>query len=772
MQVRIFDLETTTAKYFKRKASPFNQQNYIVAYGWKDTGDTENKGFYCQSKDDEAHKNFYIPDHIDLLVGHNLKFDMMWIWEHPSFIKFIERGGKIWDTQLAQYILMAQEQKWHWASLQDCSIYFGGDPKYDIVKDMWESGMDTPEIPEDILMEYLLGGERAGLGDIGNTELVFQGQLAMATEQGQLRTIMNRMESLLATTEMEYNGLKVDRELGVSIAKELEIELAELQEGLVKLLPELPAAAEFNWGSAYHVSALLFGGAMVYEEWEQHLDPLTNEPMFAQMTVKEPMVDDDGNPVLFKSGKNAGEQKTRNVTRPDPSKPKGAKKEKLFMFPGLCVAEKSWAGKRELRCGTPVYSTDKDTIDHLVAHRMGGELPAMLAKRAKLDKDLGTYYLKWDAKKNEFTGMLSMVDGNGMLHGSINHCATKTSRLSSSDPNLQNIPRGDTSDIKRVFISRFADGQMMEIDYSQLEVIVQGALSMDRQLCADIIEGVDFHCKRLSAKLNEPYAQVRAICKDDEHPLNPEYSVMRTHIKGFTFQRAYGAGAAAIAASTGVTVEEVETLIRNEDLLYPGVGAFDNEVEKTILATAQTFKEQDPCRDYAFRVYQKGTWTAPTGTMYRWRQHDAPDYMKRNGVSMTFSPTERKNWPVQGTGGEVVQMALGKLFRNFVKRGWWSGAKNAPALMVNTVHDCVWYDTKPDVTVEVAEVATRIMQNIPAYLMEKFSWEVSVPFRVEAEAGPNMRELHHLKTKQVAPCTPEWLAGGDAVDYTLSIEII
>lgn len=772
MQYRVFDLETTTKSRFKRKASRFHPENFIVAYGWKDRGQEVPTGIYCHTPDDPGHAEFYIPDHIDLLVGHNLKFDMTWIWDHPSFIAFIQRGGRIWDTQLAQYILMGMEQKWHWASLQDCSIYFGGDPKYDIVKEMWESGMDTTEIPEDILMEYLLGGPRAGLGDIGNTEHVFTAQLALAQEQGQLHTIMNRMESLLATTEMEWNGLKVDKELGLSIAKELQAELDSLGAEMTAILPEMPPELEFNWGSAYHVSALLFGGPVVYEKWEQHTCPLTGVPLFAKMDIDEPLLDEEGNQVFFKSGKNAGMPKTRKVKVDDPSRPKGAKKEHMFHFPGMCTPEKGWAGKRTLRDGTPVYSTDKDVIDHLVGHGMGGQLPKLLRARAKLDKDLGTYYIKYDEKKNEYTGMLSLVDEHGILHGSLNHCATKTSRLSSSDPNLQNIPRGDTSDSKKVFVSRFVDGMVVEIDYSQLEVIVQGALSGDKNLCADIIAGVDFHCKRLAAKLNQPYAEVRAICKNDEHPLNPEYSVMRTHIKGFTFQRAYGAGAAAIAASTGMTVEEVETLIANEDKLYPGVGAFDVEIERTILATATTHKEQDPNRDYFFRPFQKGSWTAPTGTKYVWRQWDAPDYMKQQGITMTFSPTERKNWPVQGTGGEVVQMALGKLFRNFVKRGWWSGNKNAKALMVNTVHDCVWYDTQPEVTELVSEVATRVMQNIPAYLKEVFKWSVNVPFRVEAECGPNMKELHHMKTKQIAPCTPEWDTDHEAREYTLSIDII
>ena len=89
----------------------------------------------------------------------------------------------------------------------------------------------------------------------------------------------------------------------------------------------------------------------------------------------------------------------------------------------------------------------------------------------------------------------------------LNHTSTVTTRLSSSNPNLQNLPRKDKSKVKRIFRSRAKGGLMLEADYSQLEVVVQGVLSKDKQLCQDLRDRIDFHCKRVGIKHNVSYEE-------------------------------------------------------------------------------------------------------------------------------------------------------------------------------------------------------------------------------------------------------------------------
>jgi hypothetical protein len=184
-----------------------------------------------------------------------------------------------------------------------------------------------------------------------------------------------------------------------------------------------------------------------------------------------------------------------------------------------------------------------------------------------------------------------------------------------------------------------------------------------------------------------------------------------------------------------MTVEKVKEMIVVEEKMYPGVEKFHVGVEKEINATAEAFR--DPERGY--RVFRKGTWQAPTGTLYGWRSWDSPKFMKDRGIDDTFSPPEIKNYPTQGTGGEIVQMILGVLWRYFVKTDNW-GDK---AFLVNTVHDCIWFDLHPDVADEVLAVSKKIMESVPQLLKHFFDIDCPVPFPVDVEIGDNMLELKH-----------------------------
>ena len=111
---------------------------------------------------------------------------------------------------------------------------------------------------------------------------------------------------------------------------------------------------------------------------------------------------------------------------------------------------------------------------------------------------------------------------------------------------MQNLTRADydaetgkfKSEVKAMFVSRFGeDGRMVEIDYSQLEVVVQGLLSLDKNLCADLNNKVDFHCKRVALKNSVSYEFALFACKKEEHPEHAKWKKERTKCKIFSFQR-------------------------------------------------------------------------------------------------------------------------------------------------------------------------------------------------------------------------------------------
>lgn len=771
----VFDLETETHISHKRKANPFDERNWVVMRGWKFQG--ENRGYASYYPTHNRASYLHIPEDVVLLVGFNLKFDLLWelAQGNKELREFFKRGGRIWDCQYVEYLLRGMTQDAQMVALDDIIESYGGRRKIDEVKLLWEAGVKTSEISESLLADYLLGthAEQRNSGDIGNTELIFLGQIKKAKAFGMTKMIEDRMDGLLCTTEMEFNGLKVDIAVAGARLKVLMEDLAKQTTVLKNSLPELPW--EFNWNSRIQVSCLLFGGTVKYEVREPYPDE--NSPDgWARLRTKETnwylkdgtLTDKEPDPftskqyLKVKSGKKMGEYKTKQVDGWGEKKIKW--QDRFHVLPRQVEPQKEWKGaetdaerSEKYPEGKPIYSTAGEVIEEVLARNPHLGFLKAYDKLSALNKEIGTYYVTVN-EKGEKKGMLTCVmPSNHMLHHKLNHTSTVTSRLSSNDPNLQNLPRVDEdkvsgeakSEVKRMFISRFgAKGRMVEIDYSQLEVVIQGVLSGDRQLCEDLNNRVDFHCKRVAAKFKISYEDAVKWCKpkDGAPPFHPEGvdpgisgPVERTKCKIFSFQRAYGAGAAKIALTTGMPIEEVEELIENEDRLYPGVVAFHDNVKDAVNQSAEPFNAFCEIRNN-YRVFRRGYYVAPTGTRYAFRTFHAPDYLQKRGIEQTFSPTQIKNYPTQGTGGEFVQAILGKLFRHFAANDNYGGK----AFLVNTVHDCVWFDCHEDVYEQVAKGAMRIMQSIPEFYNSRHGMNINVPFPVEAEYGLNMMDLHHF----------------------------
>lgn len=769
MKVLTFDLETENHTLNKRKASPFDPRNYIVEAGWSwNGGKVESQRYDEWHKEEVMAAQFDKLEKGDYIVGFNIKFDLLWVWWQPSLQRALKRGAVIYCGQYAEYLLGGHTQDVQMCAMNDVAEQYGGGCKIDAVKEMWEDGYLTSQIPPDLLHDYLVGTDEI-VGDVRNTYLIFAGQIKRmkAEHPPEFRKMLKfRMDGLLATTEMEYNGVFCDKEVGEELRKDLVLELEKASEELNTFIPELPPELVFNWGSTTHKSCLIFGGVVKYEKWVAHTDENGNV-LYAQMDVKYPLFDNVPIPPeqckkagelyvievnagqgdfehndkhykvqdTFKSGKRTGEGKTKIVKVDNPDKPKGAKKPHYFKFDGYTKPHPSWKTEQTDAYGNPLYRTGAKVVDKLAER--GLPFTTALVKRTGLDKDLGTYYWKED-KKGKRKGMLELVDDKGIIHHKLNHTSTVTSRLSSSDPNLQNVPRGDTSNVKKMFKSRFGEsGRMAEIDYSQLEVVVQGVLSQDPNLCQDLRDKVDFHCKRLAAKLGEDYQHVWDMCHTVE---DPEYKKGRTDAKIFSFQRAYGAGADTIATETGMPRSEVDALIEAEERLYPLVKEFDTNLEAEINANRIPTSNNLFIEGVAFKQGE-AHWDSPTGTRYIWREGIAPEFMHKHGKYTGFSPTERKNYPVQGFGGEIVQTMLGLLFRYMLENDRFGGE----ILLVNTVHDCVWLDGHGDKFEAVVREAQAILESVPETFNTAFpELNITVPFPCESELGTDMFDMNVL----------------------------
>jgi DNA polymerase I-like protein with 3'-5' exonuclease and polymerase domains len=403
-----------------------------------------------------------------------------------------------------------------------------------------------------------------------------------------------------------------------------------------------------------------------------------------------------------------------------------------------------YAGKRFLVCGTPVYSTSGEVLDALAVH--GFETAKLLSRRAQLEKDNGTYYISYDYNKDgsvkKVKGMLQHVGPDGIVHHSLNTCATVTGRLSSSNPNLQNLPRDGTSKVKQMFTSRFGDdGVIIEVDYSALEVVMLAALSGDEGLLKELIAGTDMHCLRLAAKLGEAYESVVEKCNNREHPDHKRYKQMRTDIKAPSFAAQYGASASGIAFATGVSLEYAQGFLDTEAKLFPRAIAFRQVIRDAVTKTGDLPEGlQRECDDAGFwTVYRRGYWQSPGGTRYSFRQYS---HYRDGKQIMDYKDTQIANYWCQGESGYMMTLSAGRVIRWLISKNFFDGK----AYLINNVHDALYLDCHKTVAREAGLSVAAIMQDAPKYMSEQLGYNIAhVPFPAKAEMGPSMydkTEIH------------------------------
>lgn len=738
MSYVVWDVETTIKSSYKRKGNPFDPDNFVVMSGYKRKFGKV-LGDYFGINPKPADWFTKLLEGTRLLVGQNIKFDILYALndaEHGEanrivWMEWVADGGNVWDIQLAEYLLNGMGMDDQMLSLDDLAPRYGGNVKFDEVKALWQAGVNTPDINPALLKQYLLGttasdGSTLDHGDIGNTEVVFLGQLERARVCGQVKSILMNMGSLLCTIEMEFNGMAVDFALGVQHAEELAIKVAALSVELDAFLPaDLPF--QFNWGSNAQKSAMIFGGSVPYKKRM----PILREDgsqAYSQMTVKEPMLDEDGCVVTYKSGKNAGEIKYRNVTKDDPDKPKSRLEDFLYEFPGVTEPSKRWATATEGQ-----YKVGAKIIEELGTR----DIPflASLSKITSLSKDLTTYYIVTDPETGESKGMLTLVQADGIIHHMLNHTSTVTGRFSSSNPNLQNLPKGDKSQVKMLFVSRFKNGKIIQSDFSSLEVYVQAILTRCKQLIEDLKAGLDMHCLRVSQKEAIEYEEAYRLCVVEKVK---EWVVKRTKAKIFSFQRAYGAGATKIATEGKMPLEDVEALIEVEKKRYPEVETFYEKLTAEIKANSRKGSKYFPHPDFPAAMCNPrvSTMRTPDNKLYSYVESESPEFLAKRGTFTSFSPTEIKNYVVQGEGGEWAKAAMWLAIRAFYKRGSFGGL----ALLVNQVHDALYVDADEKVALDAAVLLEACMVAASEFMEWYFDWNVPVPVPSDTSWGANMME--------------------------------
>lgn len=381
MTYLVVDVETTTSN----KGNPFDETNKLMYVGVD--SDVYPIEYLDTPYRDRLNTIQSRIDNVDTLVGFNIKFDLHWLAKYG--IMFSDK--RIWDCQVVHFILSGQSDTY--PSLNSVCAYYGLDSKLDIVAEQyWKNGIDTKDIPQDILEEYLKQ-------DVELTRQVYLKQL----EQVKTNPLLSRLVSLhnqdlLVLQEMEFNGLLYDEDRSNELAKQLDEDIVELD----RILFEYHNCDSINLNSVDHLSAFLYGGSI-------------------RLRRRVPCG-------FFKTGDRAGQPKERW-------------EEYEVEFPRLV---KPLKGSELAKEG--LYSTDESTLRSLRGSKKAMEAIEILLKRAELEKRVSTYY----------RGLIKLREeskwSKGKIHGQLNQCVARTGRLSSSKPNLQNFD----GEIKQLFFSRFA----------------------------------------------------------------------------------------------------------------------------------------------------------------------------------------------------------------------------------------------------------------------------------------------------------------------------
>ena len=341
-----------------------------------------------------------------------------------------------------------------------------------------------------------------------------------------------------------------------------------------------------------------------------------------------------------------------------------------ILFKKLKIVEKAKKTK------TGQYVTSEEVLQQL---KNKHEIVADILEHRGLKKLLGTYIDALPSLINKRTGH---------IHTSFNQTITATGRLSSSDPNLQNIPiRGeDGKEIRKAFIPE-PGCLFFSADYSQIELRVMAHLSQDENMIRVFSEGKDLHAATAANIYKKP---IEEVTRDE-----------RTKSKRANFGIIYGITVFGLAERLDIPREEAKMLIDGYFATFPQVHDY-MEKSKEI-------------------ARQKGYVTTLFG-----RRRYLPDINSHNATVRGFAERNAINAPIQGTAADIIKVAMIRIFQRFK-------AENIKSKMILQVHDELNFSVLPEEKEKVEKIVLEEMQN---------AISLAVPLVADSGFGSNWLEAH------------------------------
>ncbi len=335
--------------------------------------------------------------------------------------------------------------------------------------------------------------------------------------------------------------------------------------------------------------------------------------------------------------------------------------------------------------GEVLFSEDKLNLPHQKKTKSGystnAEVLEFLKDKHPIIPEILEYRTLSKLKSTYCDGLLKVIDNDGRIHSTLNQTETRTGRISSTEPNLQNIPvRTELGRELRRFFNAKDGFVLVDADYSQIELRVLASMAEDEIMKKAFIENLDIHTATASQVFGVPMEDVSS---DD-----------RRKAKAVNFGIVYGIGAFSLSNDIGTSVQEADRYIKGYLANYSGVAAF---MEKC--------KSDAKSKGYAETVFG--------------RRRYLPELTSSNANLRNFGERVAMNMPIQGTAADIIKIAMIKV--------WERLKREVPeAHLIMQVHDELIIEAPQSKQEEVSLLLKQEMENAVT---------MSVPFIADVNCG-------------------------------------
>ena len=667
------DVENTiTKRDDKKHLDPFEPTNRLVLVGAKKEDNTyyifDEKNNFCGLQE--------LLDQATILIGHNIAYDLVWLWECG-----FKYDGPVFDTMLAEYVLQRGIKEP--LSLEACAERNKLDTKkQDTLKEYFKKGLNVDEIPRVELIEYLQADLRA------TQELSQKQILKLNTEEysSLMRTVelTNRVAFILA--KIYQTGFSVDLSKLEEVKKEFVNEKKTIENKLKVMVKELMGDMPINLNSPEQLSWIIYSRKPKDKTmWTHCFDRYMAKDLFNR-TIK------DNSNIVYKTKavhcefcKGYGkEYKVRKDGVPYAKQPTCKKCDGLGYLQistneiaGLKLSPPSskWVSANGFSVNKVYLEILKENVKHNKSAKHIHDFLSNIERLSALDTYLSSFV----------EGISSYVKSDNKLHVRLLQHRTATGRFSGADPNMQNMPRGGTFPVKKVFVSRFKGGKILEADFAQLEFRTAAYLSQDKVAMNEIKNNFDVHS--YTANIITGAGQ----------------KTSRQDAKAHTFAPLYG------ATGFGRSKAEAEYYTHFTQK-YKGIGVWHTRLAKEAITEKRITTESG-------------------------RQFSFPD-VRRFPSGKVSNATQIKNYPVQSFAtADIVPLILTKIYERL---------ENMKSCIVNTVHDSIVIDIHPEEEKQILYIIKDINNNMTNIINTFYNIDFNIPLLLESKIGSNW-----LDTKEI-----------------------